>query len=43
MVRFGAIPVGVKPVSPVGVRDESAVNCTFGIAIPAAVELTYTR
>ena len=43
MVRFGAIPVGVEPVSPVGDRDESAVKCTFGIAIPVAVELAHTR
>ena len=39
MVKFGAIPVGVEPASPVGVRDDSAVNCNFGTAIPAAVEL----
>lgn len=41
MVKFGAIPVGVEPVSPVGDRDDGAVNCTFGTAIPVAAELTY--
>ena len=42
MLKFGAIPILIEPVSPVGVRDESAVNCTFGTAIPVAVKLAHT-
>jgi len=39
VVKLGSIAVGVELV---GIGDESAVNCTFGTAIPVVLELAHT-
>jgi len=39
VVKLGSIAEGVELV---GLGDESAVNCTFGAAIPVVLELAHT-